>query len=186
MAIRLVPVALFRGHWKALSDYRDGTPRPDKLTRTVLIAVPLLVFGLLMLPGAKLSAPGALLSGVALLAGSFLAGWGQVASLRSKLTERADVAGSAEQVDRDALDETSAHLLVAAVLSAAAALVLVLGMNFASDPTTGALIGVFAALAGGIETYVLILFIIAVPRLYTAYVSMHEVRAELSGTHRGR
>jgi amino acid transporter len=177
---------LFRGHWKALSDYRSGELLPDRWTRRILVIVPLGVAGLMFWPGATLAAPGALLSGVALLAGSFLAAWGQVASMRMKLTDRASEYRNVEQFDRDALDETAAHLLVASLLSGATALMLVLGMNFAADATTGAVSGVFAALAAGLATYVLIVFLIAVPRLYTAYANLHQVRDELSGTHKSR
>lgn len=185
MASRLVPIELFRGHWKALSDYRGETPTPDRPTRATLIIAPVAAFGaMLLIPGAQLAAPGALLSGVALLAGSFLAAWGQISSMRLKLTDRADLYGQTEQIDRDALDESSAHLLVASLFSAAAALMLVLGMNFTADPKSGAIHGIFAALATGFATYVLLLFLIAVPRLYTAYVNLHTVRAALNGTHK--
>jgi hypothetical protein len=187
VASRLWPIELFRGHWKALSDYRDETTHPDRVTRTVLVLVPAAAFiAMLALPNAHLAAPGALLSGVALLAGSFLAAWGQISSMRLKLTERASMFGDTERVDRDALDESAAHLLVASLFSGAAALMLVLGMNFTADPTTGAIHGFFAAMAVAFASYVLLLFLIAVPRLYTAYVNLHAVREALNGTHRTR
>ncbi|WP_439693165.1 hypothetical protein ACRQ4B_02670 [Curtobacterium sp. SP.BCo] len=187
MASRLLPIELFRGHWKALSDYRDETTHPDRFTRAVLLLVPAGAFiAMLTLPDARLGAPGALLSGVALLAGSFLAAWGQISSMRLKLTERTSEFGDTERVDRDALDESAAHLLVASLFSGAAALMLVLGMNFMSDPQTGAIHGFFAAMAVAFASYVLLLFLIAVPRLYTAYVTLHSVRNELNGTHRSR
>lgn len=186
MSSRFVAVELFRGHWKGLSDYRQKNPVADRWTRSTLIALPLLAGGAMFIPGAQLAAPGAILAGVALLAGSFLAAWGQVASLRLRLTERAADFKTAQQVDRDALDETAAHLLVASVLSGCTALVLVLAMNLAANPATGAVSGPLAAVAVALASYVLLVFLIAVPRLYTAYVNIHKVRPELSGTHRGR
>lgn len=183
---RLLPVELFRGHWKALSDYREKSPVADAATRTLLLLIPATVFGLMLLPGARLSAPGSLLAGVALLAGSFLAGWGQVSTMRLKLTERSEDYRTVEQIDRDALDETAAHFLVASVMSGATALWLVLGMNFGANPADGSVSGVFAALASGFAVYVLLVFLIAVPRLYMAYASINKVRDELSGMHRGR
>jgi hypothetical protein len=134
----------------------------------------------------KLSAPGSLLAGVSLLAGGFLAAFGQISGLRLRLTDRAREYRDVEQVDRDALDETAAHLLVASLGSALTALVIVLGMNFAANPKDGSISGPFAALALMFASYVFLVFIIAVPRLYTAYVNINHVRAELSGTHRGR
>lgn len=186
MLDRLLPIELFRGHWKALSDYREKAPVADTSTRVTIVLVPVVAFGLMFIPGAGISAPGALLAGVALLAGSFLSAWGQVSSLRLKLTDRAEDYKTVEQIDRDSLDETAAHLLVASIMSGATALWLVLGMNFATDPDGGSVRGLFAALATGFAVYVLLVFLIAVPRLYNAYVNINKVRDELSGTHRGR
>lgn len=182
---RLIPVEVFRGHWKALSDYRETKLVPDTATRTVLVLLPLLAFGLMLLPGARISAPGPLLAGVALLAGTFLAAWGQVSSMRLKLTERAEDYKTVEQIDRDALDETSAHLLVASIMAAGTAFWLVLGMNFTAAPD-GSIAGVFAAFGAAFAVYVLLVFLIAVPRLYTAYVNIHHVRDELSGAYRSK
>ncbi|WP_368499990.1 hypothetical protein [Herbiconiux sp. A18JL235] len=150
-----------------------------------MILVPGIVGGLMLLPGAKISTPGSLLAGVALLAGSFLAAWGQVSSMRLKLTERAEDFKTVEQIDRDSLDETAAHLLVASLMSGGTALWLVLGMNFGAN-ADGSISGPFAAIATAFAVYVLLVFLIAIPRLYTAYVNINKVRDELSGTHKGR
>jgi hypothetical protein len=186
MSSRLFPTELLRGHWKGLSDYRGRNPVADKATRTVVVVVPLVAGACLWIFGGSLAAPGSLLAGVALLAGGFLAAFGQISNLRLRLTDRASENQVVQQVDRDSLDETAAHLLVASFASALTALVLVLGMNFGADPKTGSLGGPFGAVAVALATYVLIVFVIAVPRLYTAYVNINSVREELSGTHRGR
>src|SRR3546814_17289338 len=83
--------------------------------------------------GGTLAAPGALLSGVALLAGGFLAAFAQLSNLRIKLTERMRDLPDADRIDRDALDETASHLLVSSYLSAVTAVILVLGMNFGTN-----------------------------------------------------
>jgi ABC-type multidrug transport system fused ATPase/permease subunit len=185
MDSRFFPIELLRGHWKGLSDYRSNNPRADKITRISLIGLPLIAGGLMLYSRGELAAPGSLLAGVALLAGGFLAAFGQISTLRLKLTERRMDFPEVEQIDRDSLDETAAHLLVASLFSALTALVLVLGMNLASY-STGAIYGPFAAIAVALATYVLLVFVISVPRLYTAYLSINHVRDELSGAHRRR
>ncbi|MFK0402530.1 hypothetical protein ACIQTT_09395 [Microbacterium sp. NPDC090225] len=184
MANRLFPSQLFRGHWKSLSDYRDRRPTPDRLTRGILLLVPVLSATAVWVFGGTLASPGALLSGIALLAGALLAAFAQVSNLRFRLTERMRELPDAEQLDRDALDETASHLLVAAYLSAFTALWLVLAMNWGLNES-GAVYGPWAALVVLFAVYVLLTFLIAIPRLYTAYVTYNSVRAELSGTHRG-
>lgn len=182
---RFFPIELFRGHWKALSDYRSAQPAPDRVARLLLIGLPLVSGGTFLVFGGSLAAPGSLLSGVALLAGGFLAAFGQISTLRLRLTDRADRFPDAEAIDRSALDETAAHLLVASFMSAITALFLVLAMNFSASDA-GAVSGPLAGVALACATYVLLVFVIALPRLYAAYVTMNSVRPELSGTHRGR
>lgn len=184
MVYRLFPVELFRGHWKALSDYRDAKPVADKLTRFILVAVPLGAGGCMVVFGGTLAAPGALLSGVALLAGGFLAAFAQISNLRIRLTERMRDLPDAERIDRDALDETASHLLVSSYLSALTAVILVLSMNFGTN-AQGAVEGLWGALVVVPAVYVLLTFLISIPRLYSAYATYNSVRPELSGTHRG-
>lgn len=186
MSSRFFPVELFRGHWKSLSDYRSRKPIADTTTRFFIVFLPLAAGSCLFVFHGALAAPGSLLAGVSLLAGGFLAAFGQISSLRLRLTDRADHFAETEAIDRDALDETAAHLLVASFMSAMTALVLVLGMNFSSDAKSGAVNGVFAALAVALACYVLLVFVIVIPRLYIAYVNINRVRDELSGTHRSR
>ncbi len=184
MANRFVPSELFRGHWKGLSDYRQKKSIPDVATRFLIVALPLIAGISIAVLDGRLSAPGSLLAGAALLAGGFLAAFGQISNLRVRLTDRARDYADAEAIDRDALDETAAHLLVASFMSAITALALVLAMNLGAEPD-GAVRGLWAAVVVVPATYVLLVFIIAIPRLYTAYVNINSVRDELSGTHRG-
>lgn len=196
MLDRLLPIEVFRGHWKSLSDYRDDPPRPDWVTRAVLVLGSLAVATFLLLSeGAKIGSPDALLAGLALFAGGLLAAFGEISSMRTKLTEASDdesmifesydrVPSGKNRMYRKYLDETAAHMLVASYLSALSAGVLVFAMVILGQDT--AVTGMPAAIAGGAGTYVVITFLIALPRVYVAYVQMHKVSRQLSGTHRGR
>lgn len=182
---RLLPTSVLRGHWKGLSFYRDKQIRPDYVTRVVVIVVPFAVGAAMLLFGGRLMAPAALIAGLSLLAGGLLASFGQLSTLRLRLTERADFEGDGQQTDRDFLDETVAHLLSAAYGAAVTAALLVVGMNFGLD-STGALTCWWAAVPATLATWVVIVFLIAIPRVYEAYVGMNTVRDALSGTHKGR
>lgn len=128
-----------------------------------------------------LSAPGALLSAVALFSGGLLASFGQLSTLRLKLTERAGDNHFSERIDRDYLDETAAHLLVAAYSAAVSAALLIMAMSFGAD-AQGRIGGAWAAVITSVTTYVFVVFIIALPRLYVAYTRINKVRREMSGT----
>jgi hypothetical protein len=182
---RLIPTSVLRGHWKGLSYYRDGEIRPDVVARVTVIGVPLLVGTLMYLFHGRLMAPSALIAGLALLAGGLLAAFGQLSTLRLRLTERAKYEGDGQQTDRDFLDETVAHLLAAAYGAAVTAALLVVGMNFGLD-AQGALTSLWAAIPAALGSWVVIVFLIAIPRVYEAYVGMNGVRKALSGTHKGR
>jgi ABC-type multidrug transport system fused ATPase/permease subunit len=181
--LRFIPTQLFRGHWRALSDYRVSPSAPDRTARSLVVGVPLLLGIIFFITNSQIAAPGALLSGVALLAGGFLSAFGQIASIRLRLTDRAERFSTVDQSSRDALDETTAHLLVASYMSAVSAFILVLGMNFGVD-SAGRIQGIFAALGVASSAYVFMVFLIAIPRLYVAYTVINSVREELNGTHR--
>lgn len=181
MLDRIIPTSLFRGHWKGLSDYRGSTPKPDTLTRLFIVGAPVAAGVFMLISGGKLSAPSALLSAVALFSGGLLASFGQLSTLRLKLTDRTEDNQFSERIDRDFLDETAAHLLVAAYSAAVSAALLVMAMSFGSDPD-GRIGGAWAAVITATTTYVFVVFIIALPRLYVAYTRINKVRRELSGT----
>ncbi|MHA7145484.1 hypothetical protein ACX80U_12275 [Arthrobacter sp. TmT3-37] len=182
MLDRLIPIEVFRGHWKGLSDYRTTPTKPDVVARIFVTVVPLGAFIAMMFTHGSISAPAGLLSGMALLAGGLLSAFGQLSSLRLKLTDRADDFALSEQGNRDFLDETAAHLLVAAYMAGVTAILLVLGMNFSTDHE-GAIVGFLAALAALTGAHVAAVFLLALPRLYVAYTTINGVRLELSGTH---
>lgn len=186
MSARLSPVGLFRGHWKSLTDVRKHRDSGDWITRGVLL------LAVLCLPAGwlwdwSIRAPQPILAGVSLLAGALVGSFGQINTLRLKLTDRDGDDAAATQIDRDALDESAAHLLTAALLSAVTAVLLVLGINLSTDSSANpAVTGFWAAPAIACGAYAVITFFIAVPRLYGAYVQVNNVSSRVSGYSRGQ
>lgn len=183
MSARLSPATIFRAHWRALSDYRSSKPVPDVVARGAVVVLPLGVGVGAYLADASLRAPDALLTAVSLLAGGFLAAFTHLSGVRSRLTDRAAAWGDAERIDRDAVDETAAHLLAASYVSGLAVAVLVAGMNLGADKE-GALGGTWGAAAIALLVYIFVVFLITLPRLYSAYATSNAVRDELNGLHR--
>lgn len=185
---------VFRGHWKGLTrgdihppqPIPDGwTARADWRTRTGLIAIPLVVTVVILVRHGQLSAPTSLLTAVALLTGGILTVFAALSTLRLKLTEW-DERTIDRDLDRSSLDESVAHLMAGALACVVDAVVLVIGMNL-RQPNTEAITGIPAALAAGISSYVVLIFIIIIPRLYSAYVEINQVPEHLDGfTRRGR
>ncbi len=169
--MRLDPSNVWSAHLKGLT--KHPTNAPDNVTRAVLWGVPTIVLIATWLLHAQLRQPAALLAGSSLLAGTLLASFGQLATLRGRLTDKVEV----PQVARDALDETAAHVLVAvyaAVLTAG-----VLGV--ATSLSAGSVTGLAAALALAAGAWLLLLVLLVVPRLYQAYTYAYEVRDDLNG-----
>lgn len=186
---RFAPVDIFRAHWKALSDYRETKPVPDIWARTTVVAAPLLAVAGTLVFEVHLRAPEGILAALALLAGGFLTAFTHLSSIRVELANREATWGDAERFDRDAIDETSAHLLAGSYVSGVAAMWLVLALSVgpAPDPISApeVLTGVWAAVAAGLLVYVGVIFLVTLPRLYQAYAVYARVRKELNGTHRG-
>ncbi|MFE6228892.1 hypothetical protein [Cellulosimicrobium sp. NPDC057862] len=186
MLDRLLPGDIFRAHWKALSDYTSRKPVPDKATRAVVVALPVGAFVASLVFDFTLQIPEGVLAALALLAGGFLTAFTHLSPVRVHLAEREDTWGDAERFDRDAIDETSAHLLAGAYVAGIATVALVLGMNFGAGEEENTIVGFWAALSAGLMTYVVLIFLITLPRLYQAYAKYAKVRAALDGTHRSK
>lgn len=170
--MRLDPRFVWRGHLKGLTRH-PAPDRPDLVARVVLYGGPLVVFITSAALGAKLRQPTGLMAGSALLAGTLLAAFGQLATMRSRLTDRPGV----RQVALDALDETVAHVLMAVYAAIVTAAVLGVATAFSAGAVTGW--GASAALATG--SWLLALVLLIVPRLYQAYTYAFAVRDEMSG-----
>ncbi len=184
--IRFDPTPLLRGHWKGLLDARFQRYQPDWWARGLLVVVPLGLAGLTLLLDWSIKTPTSLLSAVALLAGALVGAFGSISTMRLKLTEWVAAQDDDEhlQRERDMIDETVAHMLTAALLSAVLAVLLVIGDS--TSGASGVVTGALAALIIGLGTYVALLFALVVPLLYAAYLTINQVRDRLSGFARGR
>jgi hypothetical protein len=174
---------ILRGHWRGLTDGRSRKDAPDWPSRAILLSA------LTLVPVSYtfdwcLAAPGPLLAGVALLAGALVGSFGTMTTLRLKLVDLADIDDEALAPERDLLDESVSHLLLAAFIAATDAVVLAIGTNTAG--ATGAVTGLWAALAIGLSAYLFLIFVMILPRLYAAYVQINDVRPGLNGQHRRR
>ncbi|MFJ9525476.1 hypothetical protein [Streptomyces cyaneofuscatus] len=185
MSERFNVLPVLRGHWKGLTDGRHAAQRADVVARLSLL-LPVVVFGLMLWREGRLAAPASLLTGVALMAGGMLSAFTHLSTLRLKITEW-DSPGEASrfEVERGMLDETAAHLLTGSLLCAFNAATLVIGMNVGVTKT-GHLYGFWAAASAGLSSYVLVVFVFVIPRLYSAYVQINDVSSELNGFDRRR
>lgn len=180
---RLIPTAVVRAQWKVLADYRSDPSRPDWFTRAAVFGLPFVVGVVVFVTKTSIEEPGALLSGLALLAGGLLASFAQLSDLRLRLTDRATDRPNSERTDRDSLDETAAHILVSSYMAGLTCILLVVGQQLATDDQ-GRIVGWMAALVTACASHVGITFLVALPRLYSAYAMMNKVRSNLDGTYR--
>jgi hypothetical protein len=180
--LRFDVTPLLRGHWFGLLHGQFEKYQPDWLARGVFVISPALGIAALFLDW-EITAPTPLLSAVALLAGALVGSFGSLSTLRLKLTDWATEDDERFQVQRDMIDETVAHVLTAALLSAATAVVLVIGTNVAGADQ--AVTGCLAAATIALGSYVVLLFVLILPRLYAAYVEINQVRDRLSGFSKG-
>lgn len=184
MTPRLSPGPVFRAQWKSLGDYsRPGKPVADRAARASLFGLPVVVGVVSGVADLGLRGADAVLAAVALLAGGFLAAFTHLSGVRARLAEREAAWGDAERVHRDALDETSAHLVAASYVSGLETGLIIVLMNVAGDGN-GGIQGSWAAPAYAGLTYLLIVFMITLPRLYTAYAESNSVRSDLNGLYR--
>lgn len=185
---RFNPAVLLRGHKKGLSDYRkEGRPKPDRLTLWGMRVIALLAGVLVFFCDVPLTASAPLLAAVALLAGGMLTAFTHLSTLRKTYTDRASSWSDAERIQRDFLDETAAHLLTGSYTAAWCAASLVVAMNSVdSNAPDGPQHpqGILAAVPVSLATYLFLIFIVAIPRMYIAYVELNDVRDELAGTHK--
>ena len=180
---------IFRGHWKGLTnDGSDGQTKPDWLSRSLLIIIPLALVLTTLKFNWQIAAPSAILSAVALLSAGLLGVFTQLSGLRVRLTERQDEEWL--DVERDGIDEAVSHVLFAFLLCIITSVLLVIGMNVSIPPgasiSTQALPSCWSAAIFATSSYVVLTMMILVPKLYAAYTEMNEVRDDLNGFHRKR
>lgn len=179
--MRFSPLPIVRGHWRALVDVRTG--RADVRARFLL----LLPVGIAILGTWRhwtIGNPSGLLAAIALMAGMLVGAFAQMTTLRLRIEEWAhDHDRDQLHYERDALDETVAHLLMAVLTSVVAAVILVALMNLIPESAlrpwlTGAAIWA--------TSYVALLLLLVLPRMYYAYTKAANVRASLSGYNKGK
>lgn len=201
--MRFSPVDILVGHWKGFSNAKNG--RPDWLARSILL-LPVIVFVVAWCLAWQVSGGAALLAALALLTGVLVGAFTQLTNLRLRLSDMARQGADPDHHSRDALDETAAHLLMAALVTIATAVLLAVGVNLAGAGTavktvvtttaagatetvtttaSGAVTGVLAAVIIGLASYATLLLLLVLPRLYQAYVDVNHVRASKSGLARG-
>lgn len=179
---RFSPFSLFKGQWLVLSDYRSEHPVGDKIGRVIILLVPVVVFIWMWVAGATLRDVNSIVSGTAILAGTLLAAFGQLSSWRDRLKSEAERFELTDTQDRDSLDETVTHLLAAAYTSGLAAILLVVAGNtgYALNDGVETITGPFLWAGISVASHAALTFLVAVPRLYYAYVSVSRVRRELT------
>ncbi len=173
--MRLSPKAVWRAHLRGLTKHPTGAPHT--FARAAVHGLPVLAAVLALVLDAQLRQAGVLLAGASLLAGTLLASFGQLATLRGKVTDRLEV----RRVALDALDETTAHVLMAVY----AAILLAATLGTATSLSADAVGGVAAALALGLGAWQLLLVLLVVPRLYQAYTYAFDVSPDLDGYQTG-
>jgi hypothetical protein len=171
---------VLHGHWKALGHRRGSrTLLPDRLARVILLTVPVVIFCLSIVFSWTVRDPSSLLSGVSLLAGSLVGVFALLAAWRERLTERRRKFSEIRGADCAAVDEAVAHILVAILVCVVLAGVLVVGSS--GQTSIKLLTSLWAGVVYGMATYLMLVFLMIVPALYSAYVRANSVEDDLNG-----
>lgn len=181
MTARMSVMPVLRAHARSLANGTD----PDWITRAVMWGTPIGVGITAYVCELRFGAPTALLAGVALLMGGFLSTAGVLSTLRLKLTDRDESHSAAEAAERN-LDEAVPHVLTAALGCVTSATLIIVAMNFPVTDT-GAINRGFTCVIAASLTFVAVLFVATIVRLYAAYVQVNNVPTRLNGfTRRGK
>lgn len=195
MRLSLVPIV--KGHWKSLANVNKLGEHvgADVVTRSILGVLSVGAATWVYLADVAFAAPAALLSGFALLSGVLLSVFAQLASMRTRLTDSND-SSNRTRVLKDSLDESVAHVLIAALLGLLASVTIVVSMAMHEPPTPQAIAGVAVApvpspgpeimgwpavVVAAIATYEVLLLIMVIGRLYSAYTRVNDVSPKLDG-----
>jgi hypothetical protein len=175
---------IWNAHLKGLRNRNFNRPdmspsAADILARAVLYLVPIKLGVLAHFWGATIAAVDGLLAAAGLLAGGLFMAFTQVAAWRDRYTDRMDRFEDAERPQRYSLDEAVAHILMATYGCFALVVITLVGANFSDKQ--GHLTGLFSALDIGVGSYILLLMLIILPKLYTSYAVTHRVGKDMSG-----
>lgn len=119
-----------------------------------------------------MAAPASLLAALSLMSAGLLAAFGQIASIRSKY-RLPDDDYDPDWRTREMLDEAVAHILTAALVAVFTAVVIVVGMN-SGDGDGETLAQWASAVVTGGGSYLVLIFLMVVRKLWDAYEVANE------------
>lgn len=176
MTARMNPIPVLRAHSRTLMNGEHA----DWAARLVMWGGPVAIGVLSFLSSWRFSTPSVLLSGVALLMGGLLSTAGVLSTLRLKLTDRDEDHRAADEAKRN-LDEAVPHVLAACLACLASAAVIIIAMNYPVCPNAPGLNKGFSTVIAVLLTYIGVLFLATIIRLYAAYVQVNNVPTKLNG-----
>ncbi|MGZ8177354.1 hypothetical protein ACXVUM_05430 [Williamsia sp. SKLECPSW1] len=176
MTARTNPLPVLRGHAKTLVNGKQI----DWIARLVMWGLPIAIGALSLALGWRFVAPSAVLSGIALLMGGLLSTAGVLMNLRLKLTDRDEAHQAAEDAKRN-LDEAVPHVLTAALASLLSAITIIIAMNYPICPGSQTINRAFSGIIAALLTFVAVLFVATIIRLYAAYVQVNRVPNGVNG-----
>lgn len=184
---RFSPRPIWTGHWKALRNRSyapTGRSARDAVAVAVVYAIPFAIATAAVAGAWTIKNPSALLAGVSLLVGGCLVAFGQLAAWRGRLAERVTWHETSERPERHAIDEAVAHLLWATWIAVVEAALLVVAGEMMPDPerTYGWAARLLTAGVYGLGTYLVLLLLMILPKLYVTYANANKLDDEMSGT----
>jgi hypothetical protein len=136
----------------------------------------------------NIAAADSLLAGAALLAGGLIAAFAQVASWRDRLTVAQQDNPRGDVIRRDSLDECVAHIVMSIYAASVLVVLLTVGSNMLSnqplDAEPAQLNRWFSAVIIGFGSYLLLLMLIVVPKLWDTYSDHNSVPTRMGGAGR--
>lgn len=165
---------LFLDHLRSLRrvqlDVDEDQLRPDLTARLVLYGLPVIVGIVSIWQRWRLGDPGSIGAACALLAGILFTAFTQLATFRDRLEDRGEAIGD---VTRRLFRETAAHLMVGSLASAVESAVLVVASGIRADPDQKLDNG-STTIALALGLYIFLLFVMAVRKMYSAYLRIFE------------
>ncbi|GID26840.1 hypothetical protein Abr02nite_18230 [Paractinoplanes brasiliensis] len=175
---------LFLDHLRSMRrvqlDVDEERLPPDLASRLVLYGIPAAVGVVAVWQQWRLTDPGAIGAGCALMAGILFTAFTQLASLRDRLEDRHESIGESS---RRLFRETAAHLLVGALASATESIVLIVASGVRAHPDDKMNVA-STAIVLPIAVYVFLLFIMAIRKMYAAYLRVFEGGRYLRATRK--